>query len=159
MKTFDTPEDAQKCERWATAWFCANAMPECVGTGQHKKIKQMCKSTCVNFFENCHDGGDLMARKNCQGLEEGDSCSAFDALIAGEKAQAMQAFVDSEMEQAFLDTVAETARKTSDKALPGVSYQSHPATRPSRASLTRALPRSPQAPPSCTASGTSFLTT
>ena len=36
----------------------------------------------------------------------------------------MQAFVDSEMEQAFLDTVAETARKTSDKALPGVSYQS-----------------------------------
>ena len=70
MKTFDTPEDAQKCERWATAWFCANAMPECVGTGQHKKIKQMCKSTCVNFFENCHDGGDLMARKNCQGLDK-----------------------------------------------------------------------------------------
>ena len=122
MKKFDTPDDMKKCEQWASAWFCAQAMPECEGSGENKKIKKMCKSTCVNFFKSCHADGDMWAKKNCQGLLEDESCTSFESMITGAE---MTDLVNSQMQQAFIDTVKKDMQESSPKALPGVSFQSY----------------------------------
>ena len=122
MKKFASPDEMKKCEQWASAWFCAQAMPECEGSGEKKKIKKMCKSTCVNFFENCHKDGDVWAKKNCQGLLEDASCTAFDSMIEG---AAMTDYVNSQMQDAFIKTVKKDMRESDPKAVPGVSFQSY----------------------------------